>query len=243
MTNMEDVAQSFWLLCTAYLPLARREAAVSCILLAKMKPQVLFGTGNAGKIAEAREVFGTEIDLVLPSAVGISSDFSPEEDGTTFEENAEIKARAYAAAAKDASHWQFAMAEDSGLFVDALPGEMGVRTRRWGAGPNATDADWLAHFLRKMEGVQDRSARFVCVACVVGRNGEPPQLFRGECRGVITKTPEAPLPAGIPVSACFRPRGCNAVFAALPPAEKNTISHRGNAMLAAKKAILESIVR
>ena len=100
---MEDVAQSFWLLCTVYLPLARREAAVSCILLAKMKPQVLFGTGNAGKIAEAREVFGTEIDLMLPSAVGIPADFSPEEDGTTFEENAEIKAHAYAAAAKGAS--------------------------------------------------------------------------------------------------------------------------------------------
>lgn len=175
------------------------------------------------------------------------------EDGATFAENAEKKARYYYE--KFGGKFDFVLGEDSGILVDALAGELGVQTRRWGAGHDASDEQWIEYFLRRMEGVPvaERGAKFVCHACVVGnyqfsiindqlgkgRERESEQLlvkhFSGETLGVITAGLEAPITAGIPLSSCFRPAGFAQVYAALSTEEKNRISHRGKAMTGVRK--------
>ena len=154
-----------------------------------------------------------------------------EEDGSTFEKNAELKAMHY--------HELLGLptiGEDSGIIVDALRGELGVKTRRWGAGADATDKEWIEHFIKIMKDVpsSDRGARSVCCAAFIDGPGEL-VLFRGETKGVITHKLEAPLQEGIPLSSCFRPTGCDKVYAALSETEKNRLSHRGKAFHELKK--------
>lgn len=157
-----------------------------------------------------------------------------EENGETFEENAEAKA----------SHYHELLGvptigEDSGIIVDALSGELGVKTRRWGAGANATDEEWIDHFMKVMKDIPEekRGARFVCCAAFIDGPGEL-VLFRGETEGVITHKLEAPLRPGIPLSSCFRPVGCDKVYAALNETEKNRLSHRGKAFYELRKYLL-----
>lgn len=159
------------------------------------------------------------------------------EDGKTFEDNSRKKAEYYFKRLKD----QFepgkllVLGEDSGIIVDALAGELGVKTRRWGAGEQASDEEWIKYFLGRMKGVpvDGRGAEFVCSACLKGIDSGGEEIFEnflGETRGVITNGLEAPLQPGIPLSSCFRPEGFDRVYAALSVEEKNKISHRGKAM-------------
>ena len=148
-----------------------------------------------------------------------------EEHGSTFEENAELKAMHY--------HELIGIptiGEDSGIIVDALKGQLGVKTRRWGAGANATDEEWIEHFMKVMKDVpeNERTARFICAAAFIDGGGEV-VIFRGQTEGIITHKLEAPLKPGIPLSSCFKPIGKNKVYAALSKEEKNQISHRGKA--------------
>jgi len=146
------------------------------------------------------------------------------EDGLTFEENAYKKAAYYAE-----KTGMLTLGEDSGILIDAFPGELGVKTRRWGAGEKATDSEWLEYFMDRMKGVSDRGARFVCNACLVG-GGELKASFEGDTFGVITENVEGPVIAGIPLSAVFKPVGFEKVYSDLTPGEKNSISHRGKAL-------------
>lgn len=146
------------------------------------------------------------------------------EDGETFEDNAYKKAAYYAA-----KTGLLTLGEDSGILVDAFPDELGVKTRRWGAGEKASDQEWLDHFMARMEGVEGRGAKFVCNACLVGE-GEVRACFEGDTLGEITLGVEGPMLEGIPLSAVFRPKGYDKVYSALTTAEKNGISHRGKAL-------------
>lgn len=159
------------------------------------------------------------------------------EDGKTFEENSRKKAEYYFKILKN----QFepgnllVLGEDSGIIIDALAGELGVKTRRWGAGEQASEEEWIKYFLERMKNVpaDERGAEFVCSACLKGidSNGnEILESFSGRTRGVITNGLESPLLPGIPLSSCFRPEGFDRVYAALRVEEKNKISHRGKAM-------------
>ncbi|MFC1647657.1 non-canonical purine NTP pyrophosphatase [Patescibacteria group bacterium] len=200
--------------------------------------KLLIATKNLGKFSEIKEVIG-DLDLDLYHLH--SSNFLArldtdhfEENGETFEENAEAKAMHY--------HELLGMptiGEDSGIIVDALHGELGVKTRRWGAGADATDAQWIEHFMKVMKDVPSdmRAARFVCCAAFIDGPGEL-VIFRGETEGVITRDLEAPLREGIPLSSCFRPNGCDKVYAALNETEKNRLSHRGKAFHELKKYLL-----
>jgi len=191
--------------------------------------KLLVATTNQGKI---REFAG----LLKPLGIEVVSpaDFpekppAVEETGKTFEENAALKARAYS------KHYNLpALADDSGLAVDALHGAPGVYSARY-AGENATDAGNVRKLLNALKDVPDakRQAAFVCVLCLAG----PPddggghgveKLFRGECRGVIAREPRGTGGFGydpVFIHAAFGGRS----FAEITKDEKNRVSHRGEA--------------
>ncbi len=183
--------------------------------------KLLIATKNPGKFEEIREMLeASGADFVSLADIGITEDFP--EDGGTFEENALGKARFYS----ELSGLP-AVADDSGLFVEALANELGVKTRRWGAGEKASDEEWLEYFLKRMEKEDNRRAKFVCVAAYCGPKGE--HTFMGETLGELTRAPAAPIRAGIPLSSVFKPEGYDTVYAGLSSAEKNSLSHRGKA--------------
>ena len=190
--------------------------------------KLLLATSNPGKAEELRvALVGLQCEILnlhdLPPDL---SSGAPIESGTTYAENARIKAE----------YWHErtglpVLADDSGIVVDALVGELGVATRRWGAGEAVTDQEWLDYFLERMRDVPPakRTAEFVCVLALV----ESPtdiQIFTGRVRGVITLDIAASLKPGIPLSSVFQPLGSDKVFAAMSDVEKNQFSHRGRAL-------------
>ncbi|HVW66164.1 MAG TPA: non-canonical purine NTP pyrophosphatase [Candidatus Peribacteraceae bacterium] len=187
--------------------------------------KLLIGTGNKGKIQEMREALaGLSIDVVTPGQLDITD--SPAETGETFAENAQQKASFYFERSGIPT-----IADDSGIIVEALQNELGIHTRRWGKGPDATDHEWVEFFLERMRTERNRDARFVCALAYINEAGEL-HLFEGNCDGVITDELEADFLPGLPISACFKPNGYDKVFSALSVEEKNSISHRGRALQA-----------
>ena len=198
--------------------------------------QLLVGTSNKGKFIEIGESLrGLNLELLQPEQLRITED--PDETGTTFAENALLKARHYFERGKIPS-----IADDSGIVVDALQDELGVQTRRWGAGPDASDQEWIEYFLDRMSSERNRSARFICTLAYIDKNGME-YLFEGTCNGIITPTLEAGFLPGLPISACFRPEGYDRVYSAMSIEEKNAVSHRGKAAAQLKKHLSESLVK
>ncbi len=195
--------------------------------------ELLVATKNPGKFKEIGEALeGVDFKLVFLGDVLVDDgDFV--EDGETFEENAKKKARYYCE--KFSGRFEFVLGEDSGIIIDALVGELGVKTRRWGAGEKASDQEWIEYFLKRMECVpeKERGAEFICCVCLIVGGEE--RVFRGETDGVITHKLEVPIVAGIPLSSCFRPDGFGVVYAALDVGQKNKISHRGKALAPLKE--------
>lgn len=184
--------------------------------------KLLIGTKNRGKFIELSEVLAIDgLELIQPDAVGI--DVDPEETGDTFEANALQKARYYFERSNLPT-----VADDSGIIVEALVNELGIHTRRWGAGADASDDEWVAYFLDRMKHEQNKRAHFVCVLAFIDKTGKE-HTFEGRCDGVITDELEADYLTGLPISACFRPDGYNCVFSALKLEQKNSTSHRGRA--------------
>lgn len=182
---------------------------------------ILIATKNPGKFKEISEFMkGLKLQFVSLSDLGIEHDYP--EEGLTFEENALGKARFYSGLTGLP-----ALADDSGIFINALADELGVKTRRWGAGEKASDEEWLAHFMERMSSESDRRAKFVCAAAFVSPNEE--LLFMGETVGQITDQLETAVYPGIPLSSVFKPEGSDKVYSLLSPEEKNKISHRGKA--------------
>lgn len=196
--------------------------------------EVLIATGNTGKFSEMMEVL-RDLNCKFYSLKDLDISSDVEEDGETFEDNALKKAKFFYQLAEGLP----VIAEDSGIIVDALPGELGVKTRRWGAGGDATDEEWINFFLARMKDVptDDRGASFIC--CSVFYDGNEPIFFHGKTDGVITKGLEAPIRGGLPLSSCFIPQGYKQVYAALSEQEKNLISHRGKALHALRAFLLK----
>ena len=161
-------------------------------------------------------------ELVSLKDLGIEEDYP--EEGHSFEANALGKARFYHELSGLST-----VADDSGIFVEALASELGVKTRRWGAGAAASDEEWLAYFMKRMEGAANRRAKFVCVAAYA--DGAQAVAFEGETHGVITEDVRAEVKPGIPLSSVFLSDGCATVYSALSEAEKNELSHRGKAFV------------
>lgn len=185
-------------------------------------------TGNRGKLREFRLAAGhapVEIELVpamreLPPCV---------EDGATFEENAILKARYYG---RHTAGRLFA--DDSGLEVRSLGGAPGVYSARF-AGPGATDEANNRLLLEKLQGVEDRSARFVCAIALV--EGERLLgVFHGAVEGRILAAPRGAGGFGYDPLFYYAPFGCT--FGEAGEEQKFTVSHRGQALRAMLQALL-----
>ncbi len=185
--------------------------------------RLVLATTNRGKAAELADVLAAGLeDLVLvPRPPGLPE---PEEDGDTLAANARIKARAVVEAIGEA-----AVADDTGLEVDALDGRPGLFAARF-AGPGATFADNIAKLLAELDGVQDRRARWSTVALVSFPDGTDVQA-EGTCDGVITEAPRGS--GGFGYDPVFVPdEGDGRTLAELSRQEKNALSHRGRAFRA-----------
>lgn len=180
----------------------------------------VIATNNAHKLHEIRDILENDRRKFLSmKEAGIATD--PEENGTTFEENALIKARA----ACKASGLP-ALADDSGLEVDALNGEPGIRSARYCEG---SDADRVVYLLKKMENIpaENRGAQFVsAIACVYPDGTE--FAVRGICRGVILT--ENRGEGGFGYDPVFFVPEEGETFASMPQERKNAISHRANSL-------------
>jgi XTP/dITP diphosphohydrolase len=197
--------------------------------------KILIATSNPGKLKQM-ETYLNGVDLEFFSLKNFDIKDAPYEDGETFEKNALIKAKFYFEKTKMPT-----IAEDSGILVDALPNELGVKTRRWGAGEKASDKEWISYFLEKMKNlpINKRGAKFISCITFVTQNLE--KTFHGECIGTITKTLEAEIKEGIPLSSCFKPFGYDRVYSALNLEEKIEVSHRGKAAMILKKFLINFI--
>ncbi len=183
--------------------------------------KILIATGNPGKFKEISGILSESgHEFVSLSELGIEVDF--EEIGESFEEIALAKASHFAGLSGLPT-----IADDSGIFITALADELGLKTRRWGAGENASDAEWLDVFMNRMKDEKDRSAKFVCAAAFVSEDGNFVHIEHTE--GLISMKVEAEIKAGLPLSSVFKPVAYDKVYSALSDEEKNKISHRGKA--------------
>lgn len=195
--------------------------------------KILIATHNQGKIKEIMDVLeDLPFEFVSLNDLEITEDI--EETGKTYLENAQIKADFFHKLSNLPT-----VADDSGIEVSVLKDELGVQTRRWGAGENADDKEWLEFFLDRMKDEKDRSARFICAIATTGFD-EKIEPFEGECVGNILHRPASHIEPGIPLSSVFLPLGAKKVFSALTKAKKNAISHRGKAVQKLKE-VLQSI--
>ena len=188
--------------------------------------RLLVATHNPGKLREFDTLLsGCPFELVSLADVGIVEDVP--ETGSTFEENATIKAEFYSA-----KSGMLTLAEDSGLEVDALGGEPGIYSSRY-AGPRATDEGRNRFLLHKLAGVHEGtwSARYRSVIALAVPGG-PVRLHAGECTGRIVDTPRGDN--GFGYDPIFLAPDYGKTMAELSPAEKDRISHRG---AAARKAL------
>lgn len=188
--------------------------------MASSPRRIVLATGNPGKLVEIRELLdGRDIEIVAQSEF----DFLPaEESGATFLENALLKAR-HAAAETGLT----AIADDSGLVVDALDGAPGIFSARF-AGDDATDEENVAKLLKSLEGVEQRGASFRCVAVVVFPDeNRQPIVGEGEWRGRIATSPCGD--GGFGYDPVFFDIELGKCAAEMTAEEKNVLSHRGGA--------------
>ena len=177
---------------------------------------IVAATGNQHKLAEYAKLLADQ-DVEIKSLNDFPGYTEPEENGSTFEENAGIKAASasiYCSAP--------AFADDSGLEVEALDGRPGIHSSRYAA----TDAERIARLLGELEGKENRRARFVCVISIAF-NGEVLASFEGEVKGTILTEPRGGN--GFGYDPIFQPDGFDKSFAELSQDEKNHISHRARA--------------
>ena len=193
--------------------------------------RLLVATNNPGKVREYEALLrGLPLTLTYPAQEGI--DIEVEETGSTFAENARLKAMAYAGASD-----LLTLADDSGLEVDALGGEPGTRSARY-AGQEASDEDRYRLLLSKLEGVpwERRTARFRCVIAVARLQGEV-HIAEGTCEGVIAFEPKGEH--GFGYDPVFYMAEHGQTMAELEPEVKNRISHRARAAQGARRILQE----
>ena len=183
----------------------------------------ILASNNAHKLDEFRQM-ADELGFEIISQREAGCDFEVDETGTTFEENAFLKASAVTKATGLP-----AIADDSGLVVDALNGEPGIFSARYGPGHDAPAAARNEYLLDRMRNVPDneRTARFVCCICCTFPNGDVIET-RGECEGYIMRAPVGK--GGFGYDPIFHPLCMDCGFAELTAEQKNGISHRGNAL-------------
>ena len=196
--------------------------------------KLLIATGNQGKVKEFRELLnGLDVELVTPKDIGLTIEV--EEDGITYEENAGKKARAYSQASG-----LIALADDSGLEVDALDGAPGLYSARFSGKPGATDADRRAYLLEKLTGAPRPWLAHFHATVAIGLPDGRVQFAEGNCYGEILPTERGDN--GFGYDPIFFIPALNCTMAELSMDEKNCLSHRA---LAVKNALpmLENLLK
>ena len=187
-----------------------------------LKTKVYIATNNMNKL--------TEIEKILPSGAfevhplsDLGKIVSWDETGSTFQENAEIKARALKAFTSDA-----VLADDSGLVVPALGGSPGVFSARY-AGPEATDEMNNQKLIAELKGITNRDAYFQCTLCYISGDDKI-SFFSGQCNGKILETPKGSN--GFGYDPLFYSEELELSFGETPLSLKNSVSHRKKALQA-----------
>ena len=198
--------------------------------------RLLIATHNPGKVREYRALLADlPLEVTYLDAEGIT--FEVEENGSTFEENAILKARAYAAATG-----LLTWADDFGLEVDALNGAPGVYSARYGAPDARSDADRTRYLLAKLDGIPaaERTARFRCVVALVAPSGEV-QTADGAFDGRVADAPRGENGFGYDPVFLVADFDYAYTLAELESAVKNQISHRARASHKAKLLLREML--
>jgi len=183
-----------------------------------MPLKLVFATNNRHKLEEISHKTGNEFELLTLNDIGCTEDI--EETGSTFEENAAIKGKYV----YDKYHLN-CFGDDSGLVIDALNGEPGIYSARY-AGEHGNHAANIKKVLTKLEGVENRKARFVTVISLIWEGKE--HVFEGTVEGTIRH--ETTGTGGFGYDPIFQPDGYDITFAEMSMDEKNKISHRARAM-------------
>jgi XTP/dITP diphosphohydrolase len=194
------------------------------------KPRLLITTTNKGKIKEYPSLLsGIPYEILTPADCGLSSEVT--ETGETYEQNALLKATSMASLS-----CLLTMADDSGIEVEALGGEPGVRSARY-AGEKKTDTERNEYLLAKLNAAPDirRNAQFRCVIAIAEPNGKV-ELFSGACQGLITKEPRGTHGHGY--DPIFYIPELKKTMAELTLEEKNLVSHRARAAEKAKEFLI-----
>jgi XTP/dITP diphosphohydrolase len=192
-------------------------------------PKLLLATSNPGKIKEYRLLLdGLGYEITTLAEEGITKVVT--ESRNSYEQNARLKAVTYVKLSR-----LLTVADDSGLEVDALNGEPGIKSARF-AGKAATDAERVSLLLARLEGVpwERRTARFKCVMAIATPKGQT-EICYGECRGMIAL--EAKGENGFGYDPVFFLREINKTMAELPLEAKNQISHRARASQKARQVL------
>jgi len=190
--------------------------------------KIVLGSSNPHKVKEINEIIkstsllkkegrgeGFNIEFILPT-----NGFDPDESGKSFAENALIKAQE----AWKLSH-DWALADDSGLCIDALDGKPGIFSARYAE----TAQKRIERVLRELEGIENRKAHFICHMTLINPEGEVALSCEGICEGKIIN--EAKGINGFGYDPIFMPDGYDKTIAELPEDEKNRISHRSKALI------------
>ena len=198
-------------------------------MASRSRPRLLIATHNRGKLRELTELMGDiPYGLVSLSDLGIHHDV--DETGGTFDENATLKAEAYCELAGIIT-----LADDSGLEVDALGGEPGVRSARY-AGPDASDAERVEFLLGRLDGADPDmwTARFRCVIAIA-EPGRATTLYSGSCEGRIVSEPRGEN--GFGYDPVFEFPDIGLTMAELSDERKNGVSHRAEAARKAARCL------
>ena len=175
---------------------------------------LVIASGNAGKIREFQGLLQALPVTVRPQPEGLEV----EETGSTFAANARLKAQAVAA-----TTGEWALADDSGLSVDALDGAPGVHSARYAP----TDPERIARLLKALDGSEQRQAHFCAALCIAAPDGSVLMEVEGRCDGLITASPRGEQ--GFGYDPIFEVAGTGRTFAEMPLAEKKQHGHRGRA--------------
>lgn len=206
-----------------------------------MKHLFVIATASAGKIRDFAHILGTD-HYEFKTLKDIGFDEEIVEDGNSFAENAIIKSNTTARWLAKRGIEATVLADDSGLEVFALNGEPGIYSARY-CGDHGNDGANNDKLMKKLEGIEDRKARYFCALSYQTVSPDAsgkfvvsePQIFEGECRGQINFAPVGDM--GFGYDPLFVPDGETRTFAQMELEEKKAISHRGNAIRALKKAL------
>ena len=179
--------------------------------------KIVLASSNKHKVQEINDIvksMSIPVEFILPPG-----DFDPDENGTTFEENSLIKAKA----AWDISK-TWVLADDSGLCIDALNGKPGIYSARYAETP----ALRIARVLKELDGIENRNAHFTCAMTLLNPKGDVDYKIQGICEGTIIK--ETRGTNGFGYDPIFLVKGDTRTMAELSEEEKNQVSHRSNAL-------------